>query len=104
MKIEQRIRKIEDKLNASTSFSRFFMVLQSEPKSNVYNVKEYYKGEEKQYTIDDIDQFYKEHDSRDNFILKCDVVDNSHLEKVMYEEGYNDWYSDSIKARISKTI
>lgn len=87
MRIEQRIQKIETKLKNNTSFSRFFMVLQTEPNSNIYDVKEYYKGEEKKYTIDNLDLFYKEHNSDSNFILKCDVVDNSHLEKYMYEEG-----------------
>ncbi len=85
MTIEQRIKIIKQKMDKQAGFNKFFMVTQTEPNSKKYEVEERYKSKIKKYIIDDIEKFYKENNSKDNHILRVDIVDNSHLESVLYE-------------------
>lgn len=87
MRIEQRIKKIEDKIKNDISLQKFFKLIQVEPNSKEYQVEETYKGNTKEYIIDNLEDFYKVNDTKDNHILRIDIVDNSHLEKYLYEEG-----------------
>ena len=88
MRIEQRIKNIEDKIKNDISLRKFFKLIQVEPNSKEYQVEETYKNHTKEYIIDNLEDFYKVNDTKDNHILKIDIVDNSHLEKYLYmEEG-----------------
>lgn len=87
MRIEQRIKNIEDKIKNNISLRKFFKLIQVEPNSKEYQVEETYKNHTKEYIIDNLEDFYKENDTKDNHILRIDIVDNSHLEKYLYEEG-----------------
>ena len=87
MRIEQRIKKIEDKIKNDISLRKFFKLIQVEPNSKEYQVEETYKNHTKEYIIDNLEDFYKVNDTKDNHILKIEIVDNSHLEKYLYEEG-----------------
>ena len=87
MRIEQRIKNIEDKIKNDISLRKFFKLIQVEPNSKEYQVEETYKNHTKEYIIDNLEDFYKENDTKDNHILRIDIVDNSHLEKYLYEEG-----------------
>ena len=69
------------------SLRKFFKLIQVEPNSKEYQVEETYKNHTKEYIIDDLEDFYKVNDTKDNHILRIDIVDNSHLEKYLYEEG-----------------
>jgi len=87
MRIEQRIKNIEDKIKNDISLRKFFKLIQVEPNSKEYQVEETYKNHTKEYIIDNLEDFYKINDTKDNHILRIDIVDNSHLEKYLYEEG-----------------
>lgn len=87
MRIEQRIKNIEDKIKNDISLCKFFKLIQVEPNSKEYQVEETYKNHTKEYIIDNLEDFYKVNDTKDNHILRIDIVDNSHLEKYLYEEG-----------------
>jgi predicted nucleic acid-binding protein len=87
MRIEQRIKNIEDKIKNDVSLRKFFKLIQVEPNSKEYQVEETYKNHTKEYIIDNLEDFYKVNDTKDNHILRIDIVDNSHLEKYLYEEG-----------------
>lgn len=87
MRIEQRIKKIEDKIKNDISLRKFFKLIQVEPNSKEYQVEETYKNHTKEYIIDNLEDFYKVNDTKDNHILRIEIVDNSHLEKYLYEEG-----------------
>jgi len=87
MRIEQRIKNIEDKIKNDISLRKFFKLIQVEPNSKEYQVEETYKNHTKEYIIDNLEDFYKVNDTKDNHILRIDIVDNSHLEKYLYEEG-----------------
>ena len=88
MRIEQRLKAIEDKIKNDISLQKFYRLIQVEPNSKEYQVEETYKGKTKEYIIDNLEDFYKENDTKDNHILRIDIVDNSHLEKYLYmEEG-----------------
>lgn len=86
MRIEQRIKNIEDKIKNDISLRKFFKLIQVEPNSKEYQVEETYKNHTKEYIIDNLEDFYKVNDTKDNHILRIDIVDNSHLEKYLYEE------------------
>ena len=89
MRIEQRIKIIQDKLKNDVSLQKFIQLIQVEPNSKEYNATETYKNKSKCYVVDDIDEFTKKQD-KNTHILRIDVVDNSHLEKYLYmadEEG-----------------
>ena len=87
MRIEQRIKNTEDKIKNDISLRKFFKLIQVEPNSKEYQVEETYKNHTKEYIIDNLEDFYKANDTKDNHILRIDIVDNSHLEKYLYEEG-----------------
>lgn len=87
MRIEQRIKKIEDKIKNDISLRKFFKLIQVEPNSKEYQVEETYKNHTKEYIIDNLEDFYKVNDTKNNHILRIEIVDNSHLEKYLYEEG-----------------
>ena len=87
MRIEQRIKNIENKIKNDISLRKFFKLIQVEPNSKEYQVEETYKNHTKEYIIDNLEYFYKINDTKDNHILRIDIVDNSHLEKYLYEEG-----------------
>ena len=87
MRIEQRIKNIEDKIKNDISLRKFFKLIQVEPNSKEYQVEETYKNHTKEYIIDNLEDFYKVNDTKDNHILRIDIADNSHLEKYLYEEG-----------------
>lgn len=86
MRIEQRIKKIEDKIKNDISLRKFFKLIQVEPNSKEYQVEETYKNHTKEYIIDNLEDFYKVNDTKNNHILRIEIVDNSHLEKYLYEE------------------
>ena len=88
MRIEQRLKAIEDKIKNDIFLQKFYRLIQVEPNSKEYQVEETYKGKTKEYIIDNLEDFYKENNTKDNHILRIDIVDNSHLEKYLYmEEG-----------------
>lgn len=87
MRIEQRIKNIENKIKNDISLRKFFKLIQVEPNSKEYQVEETYKNHTKEYIIDNLEDFYKVNDTKDNHILRIDIVDNNHLEKYLYEEG-----------------
>jgi hypothetical protein len=59
MRIEQRIKNIEDKIKNDVSLRKFFKLIQVEPNSKEYQVEETYKNHTKEYIIDNLEDFYK---------------------------------------------
>ena len=89
MRIEQRIKIIQDRIKNDISLQRFIQLIQVEPNSKKYNATETFKNTSKTYIVNNIDEFIQKQD-KNTHILRIDIVDNSHLEKYLYmtdEEG-----------------
>ena len=65
------------------------LLTKKNPRYNSLFLDFFYKwNKDKSEQINGIfDENYKVNDTKDNHILRIDIVDNSHLEKYLYEEG-----------------
>ena len=88
MTIEQRIKILQDKIDNNPKLKRYILMIQQDPTTTKYDVKDTFKGITKEYVVDNGNEFYNENNKDNTHILKIDVVDNRTLESVLYENEY----------------
>lgn len=91
MTIEQRIKILQEKIDNNPKLKRYILMIQQDPATTKYDVKDTFKGITKEYVVDNGNEFYNsiktdKVQEANTYIIKLNVAETRTMESVFNEE------------------